>query len=73
MTLRAKFFISLKDKPPSKFTSDFTEWFDVYKKTWFETYNLESYNETHYYSAPLLAHANHKQDLTGLRFHGIEL
>jgi len=67
-TLRAKFFVSLKDKVPGKFTADFLEWFDVYKKAWLETYNLKSYDEIHYYSAPLLAHADHKQDLTNAEF-----
>jgi len=73
MTLRTKFFISLTDRVPSKFTADFLEWFDVYKKTWLQAYNIKDYTEIHQYSAPLLAHANHKQDLTGTKFVKIEI
>ncbi len=71
-TFRAKFFISLKDVSPSKFTPDFLEWFDQYKKSWLEKYQIDNYSEIHQYSAPILAHTNNKQDLTGFNFVKIE-
>ena len=73
MTLRAKFFISLKDITPSKFTPDFSKWFDQYKQAWFKAYKIQEYTPIHEYSAPMLAHTNNKQDLTGFKFVRIEL
>ena len=72
-TFRAKFFISLHDINPTRFTPDFTKWFDQYKKAWFEAHNIQEYTEIHEYNAPLLAHTNNKQDFTGFKFVRIEL
>ncbi len=71
-TFRAKFFISLKDRTPSKFTEDFTNWFAQYKKAWIEAYQIEDYTAIHEHSAPMLAHTDNKQDLTGFKFVRIE-
>jgi len=72
-TFRAKFFISLHDRVVKKFTLDFIQWFAQYKKDWLETHQIKDYTEIHHYSAPLLAHTNNKQDLTGSKFVRIEL
>lgn len=72
-TFRAKFFISLKDSVPKKFTPDFIQWFNQYKKDWILKHKIKDYTEIHQYSAPLLAHTSNKQDLTGCKFVGIEL
>ena len=71
-TFRAKFFISLKDITPSEFTPDFIKWFDQYKQAWFKAYQIEDYAPIHEHSAPMLAHTNNKQDLTGFKFVRIE-
>jgi len=73
ITFRAKFFISLKDITPSKFTPDFSKWFDQYKQAWFKAYKIQEYTPIHEHSAPMLAHTNNKQDLTGFKFVRIEL
>jgi hypothetical protein len=71
-TLRAKFFISLKDITPKKFPPDFIQWFNQYKKDWILEHKIKDYTEIHQYSAPLLAHTSNKQDLTGYKFVRIE-
>ena len=72
-TFRAKFFISFKDITPSHFTPDFSKWFDQYKQAWFKAYKIQEYTPIHEHSAPMLAHTNNKQDLTGFKFVRIEL
>ena len=57
---------------PQKFTTDFTQWFNQYKKEWFIKNKIQDYTEIHQYSAPLLAHTSNKQDLTGHKFVRIE-
>ena len=73
ITFRAKFFMSLKDITPSEFTPDFSKWFDQYKQAWFKAYKIQEYTPIHEHSAPMLAHTNNKQDLTGFKFVRIEL
>ena len=72
-TFRAKFFISFKDITPSHFTPYFSKWFDQYKQAWFKAYKIQEYTPIHEHSAPMLAHTNNKQDLTGFKFVRIEL
>ena len=67
-TLRAKFFISSKDIIPKVLNFAFVKWFDQYKENWLAHHNILKWNELDEYSAPLLAIANHKEDITNLKF-----
>ncbi len=68
VTLRAKFFIPLENRPIGKFDNSFVEWFKTFKRSWLETYKIDSYTEKHHYSAPLLATADHNIDLNDSEF-----
>ncbi len=67
-TLRSKFFISCKDIIPKVLDFEFIKWFDQYKENWLAHHNILKWNELDEYSAPLLAIANHKEDITNLKF-----
>jgi len=67
-TFRAKFFISCEDIIPKILDSEFIKWFDQYKENWLAHHNILKWNELDEYSAPLLAIANHKEDMTNLKF-----
>ena len=71
ITFRAKFFVSLSDKAPKLFDPNFTKWFEPFKKSWLDTYDILDYTEKHHYSAPLLAISAHQYDLDGAEFKGI--
>ena len=68
ITLRAKFFISTKNIIPKVFDFVFVKWFDQYKEKWLAHHNILKWDEIDEYSAPLLAIANHKEDITNLKF-----
>jgi len=67
-TLRAKFFISHKDIIPKTFDVEFIKWFDQFKKNWLAHCDIEKWDEIDEYSAPLLAIAQHTEDITNLKF-----
>jgi len=67
-TLRSKFFISCKDIIPKVLDFKFIKWFDQYKENWLAHHNILKWDEIDEYSAPLLAIANHKEDITNLKF-----
>lgn len=73
MTFRAKFFIAVKDVVPPILEKEFVEWFSNYKNNWFKHYNIDKWENIHEYSAPLLAIAEHQQELTKLNFVRIAL
>jgi len=70
-TLRASFFISCEDIIPKVLDSEFIKWFAQYKKNWLTQHNIVKWDEIDECSAALLAIANHKEDITNLKFYKI--
>ena len=68
ITLRAKFFIAQKDIVPEKLEDKFYEWFDPYKKSWLNKYNLNKWDELDEHSAPLLATTVQTMKLDNCKF-----
>ena len=68
ITLRAKFFIAQKDIVPEKLEDKFYEWFDPYKKSWLNKYNLSKWDQIDEHSASLLAVTMQKTELTHCKF-----
>lgn len=68
---QGKIFVSLSDKAPKLFDPNFLKWFEPFKKSWLDTYDILDYTEKHHYSAPLLAISAHQYDLDGAEFKGI--
>lgn len=68
ITFRAKFFIATKNIIPKKFDNSFKKWFKEYKDSWLIHHNIKKWEETDEYSAPLLAVARHREDITNLKF-----
>jgi hypothetical protein len=67
-TLRASFFISCEDIIPKVLDYEFIKWFAQYKKNWLAHHNIQKWDEIDECSAALLAIANHKEDITNLKF-----
>ena len=73
ITFRTKFFVAIKNIKPTTLSNNFLDWFDSYKNSWFEHYNINKWDHIDEHSAPLLAIANHKEDLTDCKFVRFEL
>ena len=73
ITFRPKFFVATKNIKPTNLRDSFVDWFDHYKQSWFEHYNISKWNHIDEYSAPLLAVANHQEDLINCKFVRFEL
>lgn len=67
-TLRAQFNVCLESFKPKTFDQNFVEWFAPYKDTWLKHHKIAKWNEIDEYSAVLLAHADHKINLSGKTF-----
>ena len=67
-TFRAKFMIALQDIIPTPLPNQFTQWFEQYKDSWLYKNKLQKWDEIDETSAPLLAVANHKVNLSDKEF-----
>ena len=67
-TLRAQFNICLEDFKPKTFDQNFIKWFAQYKDAWTKHYKISKWDSIDEYSAVLLAHADHKINLSGKTF-----
>ena len=67
-TLRAQFNICLKDFKPKTFDQNFVEWFAQYKDAWLKHHKIANWDGIDEYSAVLLAHTDHKINLSGKTF-----
>ena len=68
ITLRAKFFIAQNDIMPKKLEDTFLKWFDPYKESWLNKYNLNKWDEIDEHSAPLLATTVQTMELDHCKF-----
>lgn len=68
ITLRARFMIPLQNQTPKKLNSKFLNWFKKYKNKWLKQYEVEKWDEIDEFSAPLLAIAEHKENLNHLNY-----
>lgn len=73
ITFRTKFFVATKNIEPTPLSNNFLDWFNDYKNVWFEHYKINRWDHIDEHSAPLLAIANHKADLTDCKFVRFEL
>jgi len=71
ITLRATFSIAKKTVFPVELDKNFIEWFTAYKQPWLEHHNIKKWDSIDENSAPLLAVADHTEDINPLRFHKI--
>ena len=67
-TLRAQFNICLEDFKPKTLDQNFVEWFAQYKDAWLKHHKIAKWDGIDEYSAVLLAHADHKINLSGKTF-----
>ena len=72
VTFGANFFITHEDRT-GNLPQDFIDWFDPYKKAWCKKYGLDDWTAKDEYSAPLLAIAEHDNNLEGYQFEKIIL
>lgn len=68
ITFRARFFIANKNSVPEKFNNSFEEWFNQYKDAWLAHHNIKKWDEIDEHSAPLLAVAQHNENIDNLVF-----
>lgn len=66
ITFRAKFFIAIEDSRPTPFSKEFKNWFETYKDEWLNYYDIKKWDHIDEHSAPLLAIADHKQNINNL-------
>ena len=71
ITLRATFSIAKKTVFPVELDKNFIEWFTAYKQPWLEHHNIKKWDSIDENSAPLLAVADHTEDINPLKFHKI--
>jgi hypothetical protein len=73
ITFRAKFFVATSNNTPAVFDSKFINWFNSYKKSWFEHYKIDKWDHIDEHSAPLLAITDQKDELIDCNFLSIEV
>lgn len=73
VTFRAMFFLAHKDQPIIPFPNKFNQWFNQHKSSWCAAHSISDWEEKDEQSAPLLAIAEHDEDISGLAYVKIKL